>query len=449
MRGKSFRNRYWTYGRTVMPKEVKKILIISPHYPPSNLAAVHRSRLFAQHLPAFGWEPIILTVHEDYYEEELDWNLHKLLPVEQRIEKVSAFKVTKPRLIGDIGLRAFYQLRKRALELVQQENIDFVYIPIPSFYVSMIGPYLHRKTGVKYGIDYIDPWVHVFPGSDKLFSRHWFSTQLAKRLEPRAVADASLITGVAEGYYKSVIERNPSLKTSCLFGAMPYGGEASDHQRMEELQLQPYLFQKNEKQQFLYAGAMLPKAYQPLEEIFKAISKEKELFASTEFHFVGTGKSPNDANGFNIKPLAEKYGLWESIVFEYPKRIPYLDVLVHLAAVDAVFILGSTEPHYTPSKAYQGVLSGKPILAVLHNKSTAVNVLQESEAGLVLSFNGEEELNKISENWIATWNMFNVFARQFRKDKVNKEVFEAYSAKTVTEKLSILLKSVNSENVIL
>ena len=57
---------------------MKKILIISPHFPPSNLAAVHRSRLFAQHLPAFGWEPIILTVHEKFYEERLDHNLEKL-----------------------------------------------------------------------------------------------------------------------------------------------------------------------------------------------------------------------------------------------------------------------------------------------------------------------------------------------------------------------------------
>jgi hypothetical protein len=135
---------------------VKKILIISPHYPPSNLAAIHRSRLFAQHLPQFGWEPIILTVDERDYEESLDWNLHALIPVNQRIVKVRAFSVTKPRIIGDIGLRAFFQLRRRALELVQSESIDFVYIPIPSFYTSLIGPYLHRKTGVKYGIDFQD-----------------------------------------------------------------------------------------------------------------------------------------------------------------------------------------------------------------------------------------------------------------------------------------------------
>lgn len=427
-------------------KQGRKILIITPHYPPSNLAAVHRSRLFAQHLPAFGWEPIILTVHENDYEEELDWNLHKLLPPEQRIEKVNAFKVTKPRLIGDIGLRAFYQLRKRALELVKNEQIDFVYIPIPSFYVSLIGPYLKRKTGVKYGIDYIDPWVHKFPGSDKLFSRHWWSTELAKRLEPKAVLQASLITGVAEGYYKAVIERNPSLKKSCLFGAMPYGGEASDHEQMEGLGLKPYLFQQNAKQQFLYAGAMLPKAYRPLEEIFKVIAQQKKLFSETEFHFVGTGKSPNDANGFNIKPLAEKYGLWESIVFEYPKRIPYLDVLVHLAAADAVFILGSTEPHYTPSKAYQGVLSGKPILAVLHSESTAVKVLDESGAGIVLSFKGEEELDKIADHWITVWQHFCAFAQQFQKSNVKQDVFSAYSAKAVTAKLAHLLNDATMAN---
>src|SRR6185295_625240 len=138
----------------------KKILIISPHFPPSNLAAVHRSRLFAKHLPSFGWEPIILTVHENFYEEELDSNLVKLLPQDLRIEKVSAFKTTKPRLVGDIGLRGFFQLYRKAKELIRNEKIDFLYIPIPSFYVALLGRWLNRTTGIKYGIDYIDPWVN-------------------------------------------------------------------------------------------------------------------------------------------------------------------------------------------------------------------------------------------------------------------------------------------------
>lgn len=419
---------------------MNKILIISAHYPPSNLAAVHRSRLFAQHLPAFGWEPVVLTVDEKYYEEALDWNLHKLIPAGQQIEKVNAFKVTKPRLIGDIGLRAFFQLRKRALQIVKAEKIDFVYIPIPSFYVSLIGPYLNRKTGVKFGIDYIDPWVHYFPGSDKIFSRHWFSTKLAAWLEPKALRNVSLITGVAEGYYKAVIERNPQLKNDCVCGAMPYGGEATDHEKLKQLNIKSYLFSKSEKLQFIYAGAMLPKAYSLLEEVFRSIATNRTLFEAVEIHFIGTGKRSDDRSSYNIRPLAEKYGLWQSIVFEYPQRIPYLDVLVHLNIADAVFILGSTEPHYTPSKTYQAVLSKKPVMAILHKQSTAVDVLRSTGAGLVLDFDGEKEVEKVGLGFKEFFEKFLFFKNEYKPENVNMKLFDEFSAATVTGNLVTLIE---------
>jgi hypothetical protein len=420
----------------------KKILIISPHYPPSNLTAVHRTRLFAQHLPYFGWHPIILTVHENYYEESLDWNLYKLIPKVQHIEKVNAYRITSPRLIGDIGLRSFFQLRKRALQLIKAEKIDFIYIPIPSFYVSLIGPYLFKKTGVKYGIDYIDPWVHNFPGSEYIFSRHWLSSKIAKFLEPIALKNASLITGVSEGYYNPALERNYYRLKHVVTSAIPYGGEETDHSMVKELDLQPYLFKKTSKQQIVYAGAMLPKAYGPLEAIFKSIAINKSSFEQVEFHFIGTGKTANDKKGFNIMHLAEKYGLWQSVVFEYPQRIPYLDVLTHLEAADGVFVLGSTEPHYTPSKIYQAVLSGKPILAVLHEKSTAVQVLRQSNAGYVCSFGGITDLEILSKNWKSNWQSFCVFSTNFRTSEIETKHFSKYSARSVTAILANLLDKI-------
>ena len=418
---------------------LKKILIISPHFPPSNLAAVHRSRLFAQHLPAFGWEPIVLMVHENNYEETLDRNLEKLLPEDLCVEKVSAFQITKPRLVGDIGLRAFFQLYKKAKQLIQLEKIDFLYIPIPSFYCALLGRWLNNSTGIKYGIDYIDPWVHTFPGSDKMFSRHWFSTKLAKILEPIAVKKASLITGVATGYYQPVLERNPVLK-DIVTGAMPYGGEAADHEIISSLNIEPYLFRQNkDKLQLVYAGAMLPKAYGPLKEIFCAISENRDAFNDVEFHFIGTGKKADDPGSYNIKPLAIKYGLWNTTVFEYPARIPYLDVLVHLNIADGAFILGSTEPHYTPSKVYQAILSGKPTLAVLHEKSSAVKVIEDAGAGSVLHFNGESELHLIYEGFPERFVQFRNFISSFDKAHVNMSLFNEYSAYAVTKQLAELL----------
>jgi hypothetical protein len=424
---------------------LRKILIITPHYPPSNLAAVHRSRLFAQHLPKFGWEPVILTLDETYYEEALDWNLHKLLPFNQRIEKVSAYPVTKPRIIGDIGLRGFFQLRKRALEIIKSEQVDFVYIPIPSFYVSLIGPYLYKTTGVKYGIDYIDPWVHHFPGSDQIFSRHWFSTQLAKILEPIAVKYASLITGVSDGYFKPVLERNPRLKLQAVTAAMPYGGEEKDHDFIRKGakgigQYTDVLPQKSDKSfRFVYAGTVLPKAHKPLEEILKALSKlnDKRISGSDQqisFYFIGTlGK---------IRPVAEKFNLWNKTVFEHPDRISYLDVLRNLDAADGIFILGSTESHYTPSKVYQGVLSQKPILAILHQESTAVKILQDSKAGLCVLMDGENDLDTLGVRFSQQLTDYMKWTKVFDQKKVNNDAFEKYSAKAIT------LELVNSLNKI-
>ncbi|OSZ82161.1 hypothetical protein CAP35_02515 [Chitinophagaceae bacterium IBVUCB1] len=389
-------------------------------------------------MPAFGWQPIVLTVDEKYYEEALDYNLVKLLPASLKIIKCGAFKVTKPRIIGDIGLRGFWQLYNVARNIVKEQKIDFVYIPIPSFYVSLIGRMLHKATGVAYGIDYIDPWVHTFPQKTL---RHRLSETVAKTLEPIAVKYASLITGVAEGYYAGVIERNPHLKKSCFFAAMPYGGEQQDHDAIKRLSISPYLFNKSDKTQLVYAGAMLPKAYEPLEKVFESIAANKQQFQDVEIHFIGTGKSPNDKNGYNIKPLAIKYGLWGSIIFEYPARIPYLDVLIHLDAADGVFILGSTEPHYTPSKVYQAVLSGKPVLALLHSESNALELLQDTKAGIVLPII-PEDLNGIEQQFSDTFQQYIAFMHLFDKNAVNKEAFNKYSAYAVTKILCDALEKI-------
>jgi hypothetical protein len=387
-------------------------------------------------------------VHEDYYEEKLDWNLHKLIPSDQRIEKVKACKVTKPRFIGDIGLRAYFQLRRKALSLIRTEKIDFIYILIPSFYCSLIGRYLLKETGVKYGIDYIDPWVHSFPGYEKIFSRHWFSTQLANSFEPIAVKHASLITGVSEGYYIPVLERNPHLKNHSVTAAIPYGGEEGDHEFIRQVRRSKTQVEasgdeglgagviipekKDNVFRFVYAGAMLPKAYKPLEVIFKVLLKFQPLSTCLshpmpEFHFIGTLGA--------IKPLAEKYGLFGSIVFEYPDRIPYLDVLKNLDEADGIFILGSTEPHYTPSKVYQGILSQKPILAVLHQESSAVKVLLDSKAGKCVLIDGEKDLDTLGGRFLKQLQEFLIWARSFDYLSVNQAAFEQYSAKAVTKVL--------------
>ena len=419
---------------------MKRVLLVAPHFPPSNLAAVHRARLFAQHLPAFGWEPVVLTVHHDDYTEELDWNLAALVPDAVRVERVRASRepveVGRYRLVGDVVLRAYGPLLRRALEIVDAERIDFVYVLIPSFYGALLGRAIHDRRGTPYGIDYIDPWVVL---TEPAFgTKAWVAQKLARALEPWAVRDASLITGVAEGYYEAVLDRNPHLRRA-VTAAMPYGGEGEDHRKVAEMGVEPWLFERDGRFRLLYAGALLPQAIEPLHRVCRAIAAHRDLFDDVELFFVGTGSSPDDAEGYQVRPVAERYGLWGTVIREHPARIPYLDVLAHLDAARGVFILGSTEPHYTPSKVYQGVLSERPIFAVLHQASTACDVLRRTGAGRVLAFDGEAGLDAIESGFADAFLDFRTFAHDFRPADVDREAFDEFSARNVTRTLAAAL----------
>lgn len=366
------------------------IAIVAPHFVPSNLTAVHRARLLATHLPEFGWEPTIITVHEKYYEESLDWELCELLPKDLRIRKAWAFPTKPFRLVGDIGIRGFWGMYQEIRELHRERRIDFLYITIPSNYASLLGPLAHRELGIPYGIDYIDPWVHQFPGSEKKLSKAWFSAHLAEVLEPIALKNVKLISGVAASYYEDVFRRNPWLNGSVKTVAMPYGSSESDFEYLRKNPRKTFLFSDNDgKFHMVYAGAMLPKAYPILELLFQAlsylVSREPALIENFELHFIGTGKSPDDPQGHTILPYIQKYKL-EALVHEHPQRIKYLDVLNHLQHCSAILILGSTERHYTPSKVFQAIGARKPIVAVLHEESSAAQIIKKLAAGNIVAF---------------------------------------------------------------
>lgn len=418
-------------------KALKKILIITSHYPPSNLTGVHRARLIAKYLPQSGWDPIVLTINEKFYEEKLDPEFYSLVPVQQKIERVDAYPITKPRIIGDIGLRAFFQLKKMASQIIEKQQIDFILIIIPSFYLALLGPLLKRKYGLPYGIDYIDPWVHFFPGSEKIISRHWVSTQLSKLLEPMAVKNASLITAVSASYIAPIFERNAQLKKNIKTFSFPYGWDPDEKQIFRKFNPDSVVFPQNNKLKLIYTGAFLPNSEQILNAWLTCIKDNVDLFNDVEFHFIGTGIKRYSPNRISIKLLAEKFNLFGSIIFEHPERISYFNMLHHISKADGLFILGSTEAHYTPSKLFNAFVTDKPIFAILHPSSTAKNIIEETGWGLSVSFTGRDtesfiiDLQRKFKDW-KNKSVNNSW-------KFNKENVNLLTAQHLTNQLSVIL----------
>lgn len=357
----------------------RHLLIIYPHWPPSNLAGMHRARLVANGAHDCGWAVTVITVHPDHYEEPHDFEMEELVRPGIDVVHTAARPVLRlagRRIIGDIGLRGYFQLKATAEQWLKLNNTDFIWIPIPSWYTALMGRGLSKRFGVPYGVDYIDPWVYQLTKYEPFLSRAWWTRKAALILEPRAIRHASIISGVAEKYFAPAVHRTFGNRKRPETVAFPYGFDPEDHHK--EPNQPSFPFDPSEGRYILYAGAFLPHSESFARQLFEATAS---LYQSghwpTDLHlqFVGTGRRP----GPSISDIANEHGL-ENIVHEHPDRIPFLSIQHLLRQAFASIVLGSNEAHYTASKTFQCLLAHKPLISILHSDSSAVALIRACRA---------------------------------------------------------------------
>ncbi len=415
---------------------IKKLLIIYPNWYPSNAVGVLRVRLIVNYLQEFGWEPILVCVNPEFYEEEKSEDLLQLLKKDIRVIYVNAKNASTLRLYGDIALRAFGNLKRKAIEIINSEKIDCIWVPIPPFYTALIARKVHDATGVPYVIDYIDPWVHDFPGSHNFFSRAKFASLIANYLEPVAVKKAAGFTGVSSSYYLPVLDRNPKLKKIPHLG-MPYGFDPNDYNAKPA---NSKLLWENDGDviPYIYAGAFLPNAHYFINELFKIISllrNDGKLNPKVRFYFAGTGNT--NLNSISDYAIANEI---QDIVCERKDRIPYLEVLNNLSNASGVLAIGSTEMHYTASKIFQSILSKRPVFAVFHHQSSVIDILRETNAGTYLVKYVEDESEVSFE--LRLRHVFESFLKQHEGWNPIYEKLEKYSARSSAASLVSVLNAV-------
>lgn len=418
------------------------VVIVAPQFPPCNLTAVHRSRLFAQHLPECGFRTTVLTVAPRFYEDCLDWELAQLVSPQVRVLRTRALATRPLRLVGDIGIRSFWYHYHALRRLVRRERIDLLFLPIPPNYSCLLGPLLKRRYGIPYVIDYIDPWIYPITDQERTSWKARLSHWLARRLEPIAVERADGITGVAAGYYEAVLERHPHLRARPNAG-IPYGCEPADQEFVERAQRRSRLLDRPvlaSRLVFVYAGALLPRAIGTLRGLFAACDRlrttQPELASRLHMLFVGTATSSAGI----VAPFAEKLNVSE-LVTEIPNRQPYLEILATLKQAHAVLILGSSERHYTASKIFQAMASRRPLLAMLHEESTAVEMLRGVSGVELITFRTDRDL----EDRVPTVaEAIDRLLRLSPPTRFNRDAacHHQYSARKMTENLAVCFQQV-------
>lgn len=369
--------------------ELRRVLMVSPHFPPDTTAGTHRVRLLAPHLKEFGWLPTVLTVDPRDYEGRLDPDLAELVPPDLEVIRCRAWTAATTRKfkLGDLGARAFAGLWRETKRLLTERRYDAFFVTVFPMYPALLGPLVKRKFGVPFVLDYIDPWVGAWgktvgggPNGTPDWKSRW-SRRLGEFLEPKAARAADAITAVSAATYEQIKERNPKLPCQ-VFAEIPYGGEAADFAALRNNpRPNPYFDPKDGDFHLCYVGTLLPLGFETLRAVLKAVRRLKELdpaaYGKLRLHFFGTSNQTAADSPQRVIPIAEEIGVAER-VSEVALRIDYLDALTVQNQSSALMLMGSSERHYTASKLYPALLAERPILAAYHAESTVSSILASS-----------------------------------------------------------------------
>ncbi|MEM1440969.1 MAG: hypothetical protein AAGF67_01420 [Verrucomicrobiota bacterium] len=424
-----------------------KLLVISPHFAPTNAPDMQRIRLLLPHLESAGVEATVLAVSPDCVDfPEEDW-LCSAIPPRQEIHRVSALGEPWRKLpgLGSLATRAYRSLQKKGNELLRTRSFDIVYFSTTQFGIHLLGPYWKSKFGVPFVMDFQDPWVNNYyrenpditpPGGRLKFA---MADRFNRIAEPKVIGECAGITCVSAAYPEMLRDRypetkflewsegSPSCEVSCPTLTIPFPFDIEDSGKDRPSSAQSVFDPNDGCTHWFHAGRCTGSMEKSLRALFDAFAKiqtsEPERFDSVRIHFVGTQYHADLSSDSLIMKLAREYRLRET-VSEHPERIPYSEVLRCLDDADLLLGPGSDDPGYSASKIFPYLLSETPALLVFHEKSPIIQLSREAGGSVAVPFRNDEATGDISHRIL---QRFDGSAESIRVP-VNSTALEPYSA---------------------
>ena len=410
---------------------MKKVLIISPHFPPVNAADMHRVRQTLPYLKDQDWEPTVLTVEPRYIEIVKDELLDKHIPKDIVIHKVKAFSTSCTRQfgLGNLGIRAFYQLYKKGCELLRNEKFDLIYFSTTVFSCLPLGRLWKHKFGVPFIIDMQDPWRNdYYLGVPKNLRppKFTYAYHLDKWMESYTMPKVDGLVAVASGYIDALKSRYPKLTDTpsrvLTLGAHPPDLDIASSINAEEMDynLDP------SKINIVYAGVVPKNMLFSIEALMKALKKlieSDKKFADVQLHFVGTNYATGGYLRSALDELIEDYKL-ENNVTERPLRVPYFQALKLIQQCDLSILAGTTDKDYTASKLYPYIMTKKPMIAIFNECSSVVSILKKIDYGAIQTFNPKTDQNELSDRLFKELKAF--VNRKVGQQENANELFDDY-----------------------
>jgi len=212
----------------------RRVLIVSPHFPPVNAPDMQRVRVSLPYFVAAGWQVTVLTVADPTPTAPVEPELEATVPAAVRVVRMFCLSRRWTGMLGvnNVALRSWPFLFLAGCRLLSGRRHDVVYFSTTMFIVLPLGRLWKALTGVPYVIDLQDPWITDFyerPGAPRPPGgwKYRVAQGLGRALEGWTMRGAAHLIAVSQGYIDTLRMRHPQLRSTPAI-ELPFGSPDPD-----------------------------------------------------------------------------------------------------------------------------------------------------------------------------------------------------------------------------
>lgn len=349
--------------------------MIAYHFPPlAGSSGIQRTLRFVQHLPALGWQPLVLSASPNAYERTSD-DLLADVPAGTVVRRAFALDTARHlqiagRYMGwmarpDRWISWQFDAVRQGLKLIDEFKPDVIWSTYPIATAHVIASKLHRKTGIPWVADFRDPMAQDgYPADPKTW-------QSFKHIEADAATHARFCVFTTPGAARIYRERYPANADRMVVLENGYD-EESFAAAMPRSQADSSIEPGQRPLIMLHSGIVYPSERDPT-QLFEALGRlRKENKLSTTDLRIRFRASVHDDL---LQNLALVHGAQDFI--ELCSAIPYREALAEMMAVDALLVMQASNCNaQIPAKIYEYLRAGKPILGLTDPDGDTAGVLR-------------------------------------------------------------------------
>ena len=337
---------------------LRKVLLLTYHFPPSGAVAVYRMLGLVRYLPQFGWQPVVVAPPRVPW-EPIDASLLDQVPVQTPVARVPFVDGIAGRVIGRIAPEAHWIVKARAAcdQMIAEHRPDAVITSSPPGIVHMLGRWVQKRHGLYWVACFRDPWITNRLDTSGLAAR------IDRRLERLVMRHADQIVANTplnrEGWCKEYPEHAAKMHVIT---------NGFDPEKFTSIDVPP----PGDRLMILHAGELYSgRDPRPFLDAFAQLQAEQVPVDCT---FLGRTTD----SMYSLAAEITRRGLDSTV--HRPGQVPYVESLQKMMSADILVLFQN--PGYRfgiQAKLFEYLGTGRPILAISELDSDIAWVLRESK----------------------------------------------------------------------